>query len=58
MPPIMPPDDILLNKAAIIERKYQELDGTILHWIAEDGWKDWVRLCNVLDVHIAGWEQL
>lgn len=37
--------------------EYQELDGTVLHWIAEDGWKDWVLLCKVLGIHIDVGEQ-
>lgn len=38
--------------------EYQELDCTVLHWIAQDGWKDWVSLCQVLGVHIVAGEQL
>ncbi len=32
--------------------EYQEMDGSVLHWIAREGWRDWVRLARALGVHI------
>ena len=38
--------------------EYQELDVSVLHWIAKHGWRDWVRLCHALGVQIVDREQL
>lgn len=58
----MPPDDILLNKATIIERCVRRmleessacprLDMSVLRWIVESGHRDWIRLGEVLGVSI------
>lgn len=37
----------------IAVHEYQQLDPSVLHWIARDGWRDWVKLCEALGVHIS-----
>ena len=61
---------VLLNKAGHIDaalaralqgmtgfrniaiHEYQEVDDGVLHWIARDGWKDWIRLCQALGIQL------
>lgn len=32
--------------------QYQDLDEKVLQWIVDAGWKDWVRLCEILGARI------
>lgn len=32
--------------------EYQQMDKTVLHWIAREGWKEWVMLCRSIAIRI------
>ena len=52
------PDDVILNKAAIIERslrrvhEYQDLDLDVLRRIAESDWRNLVDFCREMGARI------